>query len=168
MRTGTRTVLYHGLLAALAGYATIVILFAAINLIQGRSVFYTAALFGSAMFYGLEDPSDLVITWTAILNYNMFHALVFVVLGLLASWLVTFTEKYPVVWLLAVFAVVFVGVHIYTFMVLFTEPLLGTVAWWQIGLASLAAAGVMGLVLLKLHPILRTEIEEIAESEQMA
>lgn len=47
--------------AGLLGYATVVVLFAAINVVAGRSPFYTPAMFGSVLFYGLEDPSAVEI-----------------------------------------------------------------------------------------------------------
>lgn len=168
MRTETRLVFGHGLAAGLIGYATVVVFFGVVNLLAGRSVFYTAALLGSALFQGLRDPSLLEITPGTVLTYNMVHALVFVGLGMLASWLVAKTEQFPVLWLLILLGLIFVAVHVYTALVFSAEPLMGGVAWWQVGLSSLAAAFLMGWYLLTQHPALRQELKEIAASDVSA
>ncbi len=95
----------------------------------------------------------------------MVHALALCALGLFASWLVVKTEKFPVIWLLTMLIVIFVTDHVYTALVLFAELLLGSVAWWQIGIASLLAAVLMWGYLLRVHPLLRRELKDIAASD---
>src|SRR5574341_974981 len=62
MRASTRLTLVGGLYASVIGYATVVVLVAILDAALGRSPFYTAALFGSAMFYGPVDPATLVVS----------------------------------------------------------------------------------------------------------
>ncbi len=62
MRASTTLVIRGGLFAGLLGYAIVVVYFAAANLVAGRSLFHTAALLGSAMFFGLKDPATLTIS----------------------------------------------------------------------------------------------------------
>ena len=154
-RSETKLVLNGGLFAGLLGYGTVVVLFALINVLAGQSPFYTPAMFGGVLFYGLSDPSALQITPGPVLAYNMVHVLAFLALGFVASWLVAKAERYPVFRYAVLFVLIFVGAHIYAALLLFGQSLLTGGAWWQIGVVSLAAAVVMGWYLLRLHPALR-------------
>lgn len=169
MRATTNRALTGGLYAGLLGYVVVVVVLALVNLLAGRSPFYTAALFGSALFYGLRDPAALVVTPGAVLTYNMVHALAFLVLGELASWLVTEAERFPVLRYAVLLTLIFVAVHVYGILFLFAHPLLADSAWWQLGAASVLAAAAMGAYLLWAHPGLRRSLREIpigAEGEE--
>ncbi len=155
-----------GLFGGLLGYATIVVFFALLNLAAGRSIFYTAALFGSSMFYGLSDPEALVIAPGPVLSFNMVHLLAFLATGFLVSWLIEEAEEHPVARYAILIALIFVAAHLYAGILLFAQPLLASSGWWQIGLASVAAAGVMGWFLLRLHPRLRRELREIPMGDE--
>jgi len=161
MRAQTRLVLSGGLAAGLIGYATVVGVMAALNVILGRSPFYTAALFGSALFYGLRDPATLIVAPGPVLSYNMAHMVAFLALGTGASWLVTLAERNPSAQYFVLVLLLFVGFHVYGALLLFAQPLLGASAWWEIGVGSLAAAVLMGLYLWVGHPVLRRELRDI-------
>lgn len=161
MRKETEITLRGGLFAGLIGYITIVVFFAVLNLIGGRSPFYTAALFGSALFFGLRDAAQLQITPAAVLTFNMVHALVMLAVGFVASWLVAKSEKYPLSQYAVLVALIFVGFHLFAAVALFAMPLLGALGWVQIVVASVAAATAMGWYLLRIHPALRAELREL-------
>lgn len=161
MREQLRLVLMGGMYAGLLGYGVVVVFMAGLNLVAGRSPFYTAALFGAALFYGLEDPGVLQIGPGPVLAYNMVHLLIFLGFGLFASWLVTKAEEYPVARYVALFTLIFVAAHLYAALVLFAQPLLAGAAWWQIGAAGLLAAIAMGWYLLWAHPGLRRSLREL-------
>lgn len=166
MRAETRLVLNGGMFAGLLGYATIVVFFALLNLAAGRSIFYTAALFGSALFYGMDDPATLTIAPGPVLSFNMVHLLALLAIGLFTSWLVAEAEEHPVARYAILVALVFVAAHLYAGLLLFAQPLMAASGWWQIGLASVAAAAVMGWFLLRLHPKLRRELRELPMGEE--
>lgn len=166
MRAETKLVLNSGLFAGLLGYATIVVFFVLLNLLVGRSIFYTAALFGSAMFYGLEDPAQLVVAPGPVLSFNMVHLLTFLAVGFVTSWLVEEAEEHPAARYVILVALIFIAAHLYAALLLFAQPLMASSAWWQIGIASLAAAAAMGWYLLRLHPRLRRELREIPMGEE--
>ena len=162
MRQEQAIVLRGGLFAGLIGYFTIVVFFAALNLFAGHSIFYTAALLGSAMFFDLRDPALLQITPAAVLTFNMVHLLVMLAVGFLMSWLIAKSEKYPLTQWAVLVALIFVGFHLFGAVVLFAAPLMGSFSWIPIGLASAAAAVTMGWYLVRLHPFLRQELKEVA------
>ncbi len=161
MRTQMRLVLTGGLTAGLIGYATVIVVMAALNVALGRSPFYTAALFGAALFYDLRDPANLVVAVGPVLSYNMVHLLAFLALGTGASWLVTLSERYPSAQYFILVILIFVAFHVYGALLLFAHPLLGASAWWEVGLGSAAAAAAMGGYLAIGHPFLRRELREI-------
>ena len=165
MRLHTKRVLSAGLAAGLIGYGTVIMVVAALNILAGRSPFYTAALFGSALFYGLHDPATLVITPGAVLSYNMVHLAAFLSLGLATSWLVALAEKYPTAQYLVLVALIFIAFHVYVFLALVAQPLLGGETWWHIGVATLAAAVLMGWYLLRRYPLIKREMELLPMGE---
>jgi hypothetical protein len=165
MRNETRDTLRGGLYAGLIGYVTIVVFFAIVNVAAGRSPFHTAALFGSAMFFDLQDPGQIVVTAPAVLTFNMVHALVMLGAGLVTSWLVSLSEKYPVAQWAVLVALIFVGFHLFAAMQLFSARLLGSLGWVQITAASVAAAAAMGWFFLGTHPLLRRELHDVAMGE---
>lgn len=167
MRSETKEILTGGMYAGLLGYATVVVLFGLLNVVLGRSFFFTPAMLGSALFYGLEDPSTLEIAPGPVLAYNMVHVLAFVALGLFSSWLVAKAEQYPVARYAILFVLIFVAAHIYAALLLVGQPLMAG-AWWQIGLVSIAAAGAMGWYLLSQHPLLKRELRDVPMGEEGA
>jgi hypothetical protein len=165
MRDETKHILVGGMYAGLIGYLTVVMLFGLLNVALGRSFFFTPAMLGSALFYGLDDPTTLQVTPGPVLAYNMVHVLAFVTLGLVASWLVSKAEEFPVARYLILFVLIFVAAHIYAALLVFGQPLI-TGAWWQIGFVSLAAALAMGWYLLSQHPLLKRELRELPMGDE--
>jgi hypothetical protein len=161
MRTETKRVLAGGLFAGLIGYAAVVVLFAVINLAAGRSPFHTPAVFGAALFYGLDDPSSLRITAGPVLAYNMVHILAFAALGLLGSWLAAQAERHPAVRFAVLFLLLFVAGHLYVALLIFAQHLLTGAVWLQVGFVSVAAAVAMGWYLLAVYPVLRADLTSI-------
>lgn len=165
MHPHTRKVLMAGLWAGVIGYGTVAVVVAVLNLLAGRSPFYTAALFGAALFYGLDDPATLVVAPGPVLSYNMVHLLAFLVLGLIASWLVALAEKYPTAQYLVLVALIFIAFHVYAFLALISMPLLGGEAWWHVGAGTLAAAILMGWYLWRRYPLIKRELELLPMGE---
>jgi hypothetical protein len=146
-----------GLAAGGVGYAAVIVVVSVLNLIAGRSPFYTAAMFGSALFYGLHDPSALVVSAGPVLSYNMVHLVAFLVLGVGGSGLVAVAERYPTAQYLVLVLLLFVGFHVFGAVALFAVPLLGDETWWHVGAGTLAGAVAMGWYYLRRYPLIRRE-----------
>ena len=84
-------VLYEGTMVGLLGAAAVAIWFFLYDLAAGTP-FRTPALLGAALFQGLRDPSDLMVTPTLVLQYTAVHVLVFVVFGLAAAGLFALSD----------------------------------------------------------------------------
>jgi hypothetical protein len=113
----------RGMIAGLIGYATVVVFFLVADPIAGRPVFYTPALLGGALFFGLSDPAGLELGPGAVLAYNGAHFLVFVFLGFVAAWFARLAERLPMGWVLTLNLTVLVLFHVFGAFLFFTEPI---------------------------------------------
>lgn len=156
--------LLDALVAGLIGYGTVVVSFALFNVIQGRSVFYTAALLGSSLFYGLEDPRQLVIAAAPVLAFNGLHLLLFLVAGAFMAWLAGMAERIPHGWYLVVILFLIVMPHVFGLPVWFSDAIRTEIPLWYVVAATSAAAVGMGAYLLASHPRLRLALRESGQA----
>lgn len=162
MRKDTASFLMEGLVAGLVGYVAVVLFFVVVNLVAGRSIFYTAALLGSGLLAGMPPEGAPVVTVGPVVAYNMVHLLVFLALGIFGAFVVVKTERFPALWVLALLGAIVVGASALMALFFWAAPLLGGGAWWQLVVASVLAAGLMAWYLLARHPRLRHELGDIA------
>jgi hypothetical protein len=148
-------VLSQGLLAGLIGYAVVALIFAIANLIAGRSVFYTAALLGGSLFYGIHDPAKITVTAEYVFAYNGAHLLVFLFFGLVSAWLAALSERFTQFWYVGLFFFLFVAFHIVAAMQALAIPVQQAISGWAIWTAGAAAATAMAAYLLAVHPRIR-------------
>jgi hypothetical protein len=148
------------IVAGVIGYATVAVLFALFNGIQGRSVFYTAALLGSSLFYGLEDPAELVIAAEPVIAFNGVHLVLFLVAGAFMAWLAGLAERIPQGWYLVVILFLIVMPHVFGLPVWFSGAIRTEIPLWFVVVATSAAALAMGGYLLASHPRLRAALRE--------
>lgn len=153
----------EGLGAGLIGYAVVAALFALLNLVQGHSVFYTAALLGSDLFYGLQSPADVVIAPGPVLAYNGLHLLGFLVAGLFMRGLVSLAERIPQGWYVVLILFLIVMPHAFGLPVWFRGPVVAEISLWYVVFATSLAALAMGAFFLALHPGLRQAMREYSD-----
>lgn len=156
---------WEGFVAGLIGYATIVVFYAAGNLVGGEWIFHTPALLGSAL---LGRPVQDAGPWLGpapIFVYNGLHLLAFLAIGYTAAWLTREIEIHPAAWY--VFFFVFIMMFMFSLVVVFAMavPVLdafptGSVVW-----ANLAAAIAMGLYLARRHRGLMEKVEREGDPE---
>ena len=168
MRADRSEIVWHGLIVGLLGYATVALSVSAIDLLLGRSVFFTVALLGEWLFYGLRDPARITVWPGAVFAYNGLHFITFLSLGLLASWLASISERGPLYWYGALVMYLFVLVHLFAAVQLMTEPLRTLIPSYEVWLPSIAAAVVMTAYLLRMHPQLRHELSEWVDEDDVA
>jgi hypothetical protein len=154
-----RRVLREGLLGGLIGAGSVASWFLVVDLIAGRP-FFTPAVLGSAVFWGLRDAAMVVIGFQTVAAYTVVHVLAFVLVGTIASKLLSEAEKDPgVLWLLIEFFVALeFGFHA-TVALVFT-PLLAELAWLNVGIGNLIAAGVMGYYFWRVQPALHRDLDQ--------
>ena len=136
-------IMRDGLVAGLIGAGSVALWFLVVDLIAGRA-FFTPAVLGSAVFWGLRDPATVVVSLQPVLAYTAVHILAFVIVGAAASFMIAEVEKDAgVVWLLVEFFVVF-EIGFYGAVALLFTPLLAELAWINVAIGNSIAATVMG------------------------
>lgn len=160
MRAFGRRVLWEGLIAGVIGYAVVVLFFAVLNLIHGRSPFYTAALLGATLFYGLENPADLRVWAGPVLAYNGVHLLVFLILGIIAAWLTSEAERGPAFWYIGIILLLLLALHMSGIVLGFAATLHGALPIRAAAPAGALAGIAMMAYLWAAHPRLRLEFGE--------
>ena len=158
MRVETRRVLEQGLVAGVLGHVIVALVFAVSNLLAGRPLLHTPALLGASLFYGLTDPSQLEIQAAYVFAYNGTHLLLFMLLGLIGSWLTMIADRGWQLWYLATFFFLFMAFHIFGLIQLLAVPVRTSfpdATLWVAGLLSTAA---MAAYFIRTHPRLRAQL----------
>lgn len=134
-----------GIVAGILGAGAIAIWFLVLDTLSGRP-FYTPTVLGTALFRrgaGLESPETIPVSLEMVGMFTWVHALVFVVIGGIASRLLVLAEKNPsfgfgVLLLFVVFQAGFTVAAM-----VFAAPVLKALGWPAVLAANLLAAAVM-------------------------
>ena len=155
MRADRSAVMREGVIAGLLGGLAVAVWFLVIDWIAARLLFTPGAL-GSALFLGATSPESVQATAPVIIGYTLLHFAAFVFLGVLFSAMVTRAERTPALLLGLVLLLVTFETLLLGLVAIIAAWLLGVLAWWNIALANIIAALVMGLYLWRSHPSLAT------------
>jgi hypothetical protein len=159
MRPRTGRVLAEGIVTGLLGYAAVVAFFAVVNLVAGRPPLHTAAVMGSALFWGVRDSAEAVAGPAPILAYNGIHLVVSLVIGMGAAWLVFQAERHRALWY-AVFFIFLAGfIYSVAMMGVFAAEIAQVLTWPLIVFANLCAGVVAGAYLWWAHSRLLGELQ---------
>jgi hypothetical protein len=158
-RSEISNVYREGIVAGLLGAATIALWFFVVDIFSGRP-FYTPSLLGSALFrrgIALDQPETQTVSFEMVLIYTWVHAMVFCVIGGLASKLLALAEQnlnlgFGILLLFVVFEFGFVGMAF-----IFAEPVLHALTWPAIFVGNLMAAAVMAAYFWRRRPSLTIE-----------
>ncbi|MEN8145004.1 MAG: hypothetical protein ABFS14_08655 [Gemmatimonadota bacterium] len=154
MALSKRRIIRDGLVAGLIGAGSVALWFLVIDLLAGRA-FFTPAVLGSAVFWALRDPAEVIVSLQPVLAYTAVHVLAFAIVGAAASFMIAEVERDPgVVWLLIELFVVF-EIGFYGAVALAFTPLLAELAWINVAVGNLIAAGVMGMYFWRTRSALR-------------
>jgi hypothetical protein len=164
MKPENEKLLAQGLVAGIVGYAAVVLFFAVVNVIGGRSPFHTAAALGSVLFYDLQDPARLVIEPGPVLAYNGVHLVLSLVAGMVAAWLLFETERHHFIWYFVMFA--FVAAFMYSLVVIAIvgAEIAHVVPWWSVVTANVVWLVSLGGYLWFQHRGLMAVLKEEQES----
>jgi hypothetical protein len=156
-RTWAR-VIADGLITGLIGYAIVVVLCALNDLAHGRSPFYSAAVLGSVVFFGLRDPDALVIWAGPVLAYNGVHMFAFLLLGTFMASLVSLAERGSDLWYVSVLIFLIAVPHVAGLPLWFAAAVRETLSLWVVVAATVLAATGMAAWFWHAHPQLRNTI----------
>jgi hypothetical protein len=165
MNADRSKVLWQGLVAGVIGHALVATLMAVTNVLAGRSPFHTAALLGSAWFYGLESPDELVIWAGPVLAYNGLHLILFLALGVVAAWLARLADRGPHLWYVGLVLGMFAAFHVLGLVLALPPALRGTMLDGTALAAGFVATLGMAAYLVWAHPKLRAEVRDFAAND---
>lgn len=163
MKPERAQVLTQGLVAGFVGYAAVVAFVSLANLVSGRPVFYTAAALGSTLFYGLKDPTKLVIEPGPVLAYNGLHLTLSLAAGLVAGWLLFETERHHFIWYFVL--IIFVAGFLFSLLAIgiVGAEIAHLIPWWSVVVANLIWAAALGCYLWYQHRGLLARLNEQQE-----
>lgn len=147
----------EGFITGLIGAGCVALWFLAVDTINGQPL-YTPAMLGAAVFWGLRDPTALTITFPAVIGYTLLHIVAFAVVGIVAATLAELVERSPPTLFLVVVLFAAFEVGFYIVVALLAQPLLHALAWTNVAIGNLIAAGAMGVYLYRAHPRVRQSL----------
>jgi hypothetical protein len=144
------TIVREGVMGGLIGAVTVAVWFVVYDAVTNRPL-YTPALLGAALLEGLRDPAALQISASVVLGYTVLHGATFILFGVVAASLLTFSEREPLL-LLGIF-VLFTCFEVFFFSIvmLIDEALLQSLRWWTIFVANILATTTMLSYFLTKH-----------------
>lgn len=164
METNRSECIWQGLIAGLIGYAAVALLVGTMDALQGRSFFFTASLLGEWLFYGLTDPSKVVVWPGAVFAYNGVHLLTFLAFGVLAGWMAAVSERGPLFWYAAIVLFLIAFLHMFGAILLMTEGLRNVLPAYEVWIPAVVSVIAMAGYLLLIHPRLRREMRVWTEA----
>lgn len=144
-REGFSELWRRGLVAGAIGYAVVVVIYAGLNAIAGRSVFLTPSLLGESL---LGKPVGGAIEAAPVLIYNGLHLVVFLGLGMAAAWLLLESGRHPKIWYLAFVLLLALFLHAIGFVLWLSAPAGSVIPGWSVVIAGAVAGVAMATYLL--------------------
>src|SRR5215470_6262924 len=146
-----RPVLREGVIAGLIGAAVVALWFLIYDTGRGRP-FFTPALLGTTIFYGVSTPDSVQTSAGLVVGYTILHVLAFVGLGIVAACMMVASEREPAVFI--AFVTLFGVFEVFFFVILRTlsQATLGAVGWWAILAGNFLASVGMLWFLVRGHP----------------
>jgi hypothetical protein len=148
---GRHNFLKEGIIAGALGATAVAVWFFVVDVITGRPMF-TPDVLGQGLLQILGTPSPGDTQFMHIAIYTVFHYVAFAVVGVIVIAIVHQGQRTPgiLAGLLMLFVALQLGALGITTM--FVESPLGQLAWYQVFIANLLAAGAMGWWIWKRHP----------------
>lgn len=152
-RFKTSDVLLDGMFTGAIGGIVVALWFLILDSLAGRPLF-TPALLGTVLLSGGSIAAQgVTIEPVVVAAYTAFHFAVFLVAGIVFSWLMTMFERFPIVGfvILVLFGSLQVGIFALNFAL--DAQLLGQLKPWSVVGANLLAAAAMTLYQWNRHSV---------------
>lgn len=154
--------LREGLLTGFIGATAIAVWFLLVDLVAGRA-FYTPEFLGKGLVSVLGKNMMGDTAFTHIAGYTLFHYAAFALVGIVLTVIVHRAERTPAILAGALVAFVMMSMGFYMIAAALSESALGNLAWPQIFIANLLAAGLMMYYLWRKHPRLSGKLQQALE-----
>ena len=156
----------EGLIVGVIGYASVAVFYSAFDLLAARGSLHTVNMLGKCVFRGLRNPAVLglpmQVDLTATALYNGFHLLMSLVIGLIVTGLVKYSNRGPSQARMALFTIVAGFVVTIITVGQLTNSIRPLLPWWSIVVANVFAVLLPSVYLLRKHPALWGKLNPFA------
>lgn len=159
-RVKLAAVFNDGLYAGIIGAAIVALWFLIIDTIAGQPL-NTPTHLGTLLIKGVEASIAATVDPAMVAAYTAVHVVLFVIVGMLASYLVTLFDRYPAAGIVLVFLFAFFEVGFFIASAALGGVLMGHLAPWAVGVGNLLAAAGMAVYLWNRHPHLKESLGHI-------
>lgn len=145
-----RRFIREGVTAGIVGALTIALWFAIVDVVRGE-LLGTPRLLGDALASLFLRDGSVPGEAAAVLLYTLFHFGAFMIVGLIAAWVINASERTPSAFI--GFAMLFVAFELgwLGWTTVLAQGTYGALSWLQVFVANLIAAAAMGLYLWRQH-----------------
>jgi hypothetical protein len=158
-------VLLDGLFTGMIGAIAVALWFLVLDLAAGRPLF-TPALLGTVLLRGGAAASHgVIVEPLAVAAYTAFHFVIFIVFGIVVSWLMTLFERFPIMFFVLLVLALCLQLGFFALNLALGAALLGQLRPWTVIVANLLAATAMAFYQWKRHPSVLRGIERLWQEE---
>jgi hypothetical protein len=156
--------LREGVITGFIGATAIAVWFLLVDTIAGHP-FATPIFLGKGVVSVLGKSMNMMgdTAFTQVLGYTVFHYVAFIVVGIVLTVIVHQAERTPAILAGLLVAFVMTTLGFYMIAAAFAQSSLGQIAWAQIFVANLLAAGLMIGYLWRKHPKLNRQLKQALE-----
>jgi len=165
MRTSLGRIFREGLFGGIVAYLAVVVVFAALNLIEGHSLFHTAAAMGAVLLHGADASAHFAVEARPVLVWNGLHLIGSIAVGIFAAFQLFETERHRAIWYVPFTVLIAAVVYAVTMMGVFGVEIGGVVEWSAVLIGTAAWIGSMTAYFLFVHRALLREIRDELEAE---
>jgi len=156
--------LREGVITGFIGATAIAVWFLLVDTIAGHP-FATPIFLGKGVVSVLGKSMNMMgdTAFTQVLGYTVFHYVAFIIVGIVLTVIVHQAERTPGILAGLLVAFVIMTMGFYMIAAAFAQSSLGQIAWAQIFIANLLAAGLMIGYLWRKHPKLNRQLKQALE-----
>jgi len=156
--------LREGVITGFIGATAIAVWFLLVDTIAGHP-FATPVFLGKGVVSVLGKSMNMMgdTAFTQVLGYTIFHYVAFMIVGIVLTVIVHQAERTPGILAGLLVAFVIMTMGFYMIAAAFAQSSLGQIAWAQIFIANLLAAGLMIGYLWRKHPKLNRQLKQALE-----
>jgi len=143
--------LQDGVLAGMIGAAIVALWFLVLDIARAKP-FFTPSLLGSALLLGKNVEQTPDVNAIMVLAYTGVHGILFLIAGVLVSWMFHQIERNPQLGLVLLLIFLLFESILFGFEVTLVPHLVGALGAFAVGFANLLSASGMFWFLLRRHP----------------
>jgi hypothetical protein len=159
---GLAQIAEDGLFAGMIGALMVAVWFLILDTIAGRPL-YTPSLLGKVLFQGARAMDDPTIVPSMVVVYTGLHMAAFILVGMLAAYLVAASERTPAIGILLLFFFVIFEAAFFVYSLAVGGGLVGRLGVTAVLIANLLAAGGMATYFFWRHPRARQSLDKTWE-----